>query len=266
MVQTEKQPVAFFENLSAIEKALSNKEVFLFLDYDGTLTPIVSSPEKAILSLEMRERVVAATKHLTVAIVSGRATDDVRLKVNIDNIFYAGSHGFEIVFPDGSIKINQEAQAMQPVIDSVFDALKKNLSHIHGALVEHVKYTISAHYRLVAQKDLEEFKGIVEKVLQNKNCLRMNSGKKVFEIRPDIDWDKGKAVRWIMKSLNFQRDKHIAFYIGDDTTDEDAFEVMQEGGVGVLVSDVKKQSKAQYCIKDPSEVLVLLDYLNKEKR
>jgi len=256
----EKNPLNFFENLDAIKRSVSNKDVFLFLDYDGTLTPIVDTPDLAVISDEMRDAVNKAASVMTTSIVSGRATDDVRSKVRLDGLFYAGSHGFEIVDPQGQVTVNEEAQEIRSTIDEVHGKLSQRLKGVEGALVEHVKYTISSHYRLVADKDFSKVKKAVDDILIEYPILRMTEGKKVFEIRPKIDWDKGRAVQWILKFLQYDEDKYIPVYIGDDTTDEDAFDVLDNKGFGILVAEPVRPTKARYVIADTKEVKRVLDF------
>ncbi|MCK4881987.1 MAG: trehalose-phosphatase [Candidatus Omnitrophica bacterium] len=261
MVYSEKQPVGFFEHLDGLKDQLARKDVFVFLDYDGTLTPIVDTPDLAVLSQEMREVVQRLARNYKVSIVSGRATDDVRGKVQIVGIFYAGSHGFEIVDPDGNVEISEEAQGIRHEIDKAHVKLSERLKGVEGALVEHVKYTISAHYRLVSDEDFPKVESAVEDILNEHPNLRKTSGKKVFEIRPKIDWHKGKAVEWILNVLGYSPDEHLAIYIGDDVTDEDAFAVLEEKGFGILVADKLRESKATYVIKNTQDVKKVLDFL-----
>jgi len=261
VVYSEKQPVNFFQHLDGLENQLAQKDVFVFLDYDGTLTPIVDTPDLAVLSPEMRETVKRLAQNCKVSIISGRATDDVRSKVQIDNIFFAGSHGFEIVDPDGKVEISKEAQAIRHVIDEVHQKLTSRLKDVKGALVEHVKYTISSHYRLVSDGDFPKVEKAVEDILNEYPNLRQTSGKKVFEIRPKIDWHKGKAVEWILNILGYRPDDHLAVYIGDDVTDEDAFAALEGKGFGILVADELRASKASYIIKDPQDVKKVLEFL-----
>ncbi|MCA9407794.1 MAG: trehalose-phosphatase [Candidatus Omnitrophica bacterium] len=261
MVQKKEQTLDFFKNLDEIKKRLSLKEIFVFLDYDGTLTPIVATPDLAILSKEMHDKIKILSQKRNVAIVSGRATDDVKDKVKIDGIFYAGSHGFEIVTPHGDVKINQQAKNIKNDIDSVYKELLEKLKEVSGSLVEHVKYTISVHYRLVEEKDFSKVEIAVNDIIKRYPNLRKTKGKKVFEIRPDIDWDKGKAVEWILGALKFDAKKQIAIYIGDDTTDEDAFKVLKDKGFGILVSENARETKAEYRINDTEEVKKALDFL-----
>ncbi len=265
MVHAEKQPVNFFEHLNGLEGELAQKDVFIFLDYDGTLTPIVATPDLAVLSGEMKEAVEKVSGHYKTSIVSGRATDDVRSKVQINDIFYAGSHGFEIVDPEGNVEISEEAQAIRSVIDEVHGKLSDRLKDVEGALVEHVKYTISAHYRLVSEEDFPKIEKAVEDILEEYPNLRKTSGKKVFEIRPKIDWHKGKAVDWILNVLGYDSSKHLAVYIGDDVTDEDAFAALKGKGFGILVAEEPRISKASYMIKDTKEVKKVLEFFIRAK-
>ena len=260
MVHSDKKPINFFEHLAELKKQIEQKDVFVFLDYDGTLTPIVATPDLAILSGEMREVVQKLSKNYKVSSVSGRATDDVRRKVQIDNIFYAGSHGFEIVDPQGGVRITEEAQAVTGLIDEVHAKLSGQLKDIKGALVEHVKYTISVHYRLVSEEDFPIIEKAVENILKEYPPLRKTEGKKVFEIRPKIDWDKGKAVEWILHVLGYTPEKHFAVYIGDDVTDEDAFAALKSKGAGILVDDEARDSQADYVIKDVHDVRKVLEF------
>ncbi len=257
-------PIKFFEHMDIVQDAMRGKAPVIFLDYDGTLTPIVATPDLAILSEDMREAVRCLSARCTVAIVSGRATDDVRSKVGLSGFFYAGSHGFEIVDPSGNVKVNEQAAAIRPVIDAVQRTLAQRVQHIPGALIEHVKYTVSCHYRLITEEHVAEFEQIVSETMAEYPQLRMTHGKKVFELRPDIAWDKGKAVDWILGVLNFDPQTQIAVYIGDDTTDEDAFTILAQRGVGILVANPAKDSAAKFVVDDVGQVKKVLEFLSLE--
>jgi len=265
VVQPEKKPVKLFEHLDEFRALLGQKDVFIFLDYDGTLTPIVDTPDLAVLSPAMRATAQNLATHYKVSIVSGRATDDVQSKVQIDGIFYAGSHGFEIVDPLGNVTVNESARAVPGVIDRIHRQLSEALKGVKGALVEHVKYTLSAHYRLVSEQDFPRVRSAVAKILEEYPDFRRTDGKKVFEIRPRIDWDKGKAVDWILNVLRFDPAAHLAVYVGDDVTDEDAFAALEGKGIGILVADPPRASKARYCINDTADVQKLLEFFVRRK-
>lgn len=254
-------PIKFFDNQEAVQRMMAGKEPVIFLDYDGTLTPIVATPDLAVIADEMRDTVKRLSRRRKVSIVSGRATDDVRSKVKIDGIFYAGSHGFEIIDPQGQVTINEEAKQIRSTVDEIQQKISERVAHIEGALIENVKYTVSCHYRLVADERFGEFEKIVDETLAEYPGMRKTRGKKVFELRPRIDWDKGKAVNWILNVLNFDPARQVAVYVGDDATDEDAFKVLDEKGFGVLVADSARESAAKYVVKDVEEVQKVLEIL-----
>ncbi len=231
----------------------SDKKIVFFLDYDGTLTPIVERPELAIINEQMRELVKKLCEKFTTAIVSGRMREDVEKLARVEGIFYAGSHGFDIL-GKGVSMIQPKAKETIPVVDKVTGELKAALSDIEGIIIEEKKFSVAVHYRLVKEEHLSKIKEVVEKAVDENDALRLMCGKMVFEILPAIDWNKGKAVRWIMKALGLSWEDHAVFYIGDDTTDEDAFRAVNSRGVGILVSDEERKSAAQFRLASPDEV------------
>lgn len=239
------------------------KPVFFF-DYDGTLTPIVERPELAVMSQDMRGVLQGVVKKFTTAVVSGRFREVVENFVKIEGIFYAGSHGFDIKGPKFSL-IQPEAEKTIPLIAKITEELHKNLDSIEGLLVEEKKFSVAVHYRLVdEQQYLSTIKSFVEGIVKANPSLRLMHGKKVFEILPAIDWNKGKAIRWIMQALNLNWEQHSVIYIGDDTTDEDAFRTVRTRGTGILVSEEEKASCADFKLATPSEVKKLLEMIIKE--
>ncbi|MCK5342545.1 MAG: trehalose-phosphatase [Candidatus Heimdallarchaeota archaeon] len=238
-----------------------NKPVF-FLDYDGTLTPIVDRPELAVISQQMKDTVANTAKKFTTAIVSGRMREDVENLVGIDGLFYVGSHGFDIL-GGGVSMIQAQAQQTIPVVTDVIEWLKKEVGSIEGVIIEEKKFSTAVHYRLVADENLEKIEKAVLHVIENHKELHLMRGKMVYEILPNIDWNKGKAVRWIMKALNISWDNSMIVYVGDDTTDEFAFRAVRGLGIGILVSDKSGPSAAQYQLSTPDEVLKLFEKLLK---
>ena len=234
----------------------TKQKMTFFLDYDGTLTPIVESPELAILSPDMKEIVEDLARIHTVAIVSGRMREDVQNLVGIKDIFYAGSHGFDIEGPGGFSMIHQQAKKTIPLISLIIERLKESLNNIKGVLIEEKKFSVAVHYRKVKQlTDLSFIEETVNSIVQEYAQLRILQGKKVFEILPDIDWDKGKAVRWIMKALDIHWKSSSVFYLGDDTTDEYAFRTIITRGTTIIVSDdVSKVSTADFQLQSPEKV------------
>jgi len=234
------------------EIARHGRRLAVFLDYDGTLTPIVSHPEKALLSDSMRQALQSLVLQAPVAILSGRDLDDVRQRVNIGAIVYAGSHGFDIAGPRGLRK--EMAMEFLLRLDMVEQELGKQLAGIAGARVERKRFSIAAHYRNANASEVPKVDRAVSEVAARHRELRKMDGKKVYELLPDIDWDKGKALLWLLENQGLERAKVRPIYIGDDRTDEDAFRALGQRGVGILVSEQPRPTSARYSLKDPAEV------------
>jgi len=224
----------------------------VFLDYDGTLTPIVSRPDRALLMDSTRAILRTLAAKMPVAILSGRDLNDVRKRVDIDRIVYAGSHGFDIAGPRGVRR--QEATEFLPALDFAEKELREKLAGIAGALIERKRFSIAAHYRNVNESDVSKVEQCVNEVAERHRELRKMDGKKVYEMLPGVDWDKGKAVLWLLKTLGLERAKGRPIYIGDDRTDEDAFSALEKSGVGILVSEQPRSTAARYALKNPAEV------------
>jgi trehalose-phosphatase len=229
-----------------------DRSLAVFLDYDGTLTPIVSHPEKALLSDSMRQTLQALAARTSVAILSGRDLDDVRQRVNIVAIVYAGSHGFDIAGPRGLRK--EVATEFLPKLDMVEKELGKELAGVPGAHLERKRFSIAAHYRNVKESDVPKLERAVSEVAARHPELRTIAGKKVYELQPNIDWDKGRALMWLLESLRLDQQEMFPIYIGDDLTDEDAFRAVLNRGAGIVVSEEPRPTAASYSLKDPKEV------------
>ncbi|KAK1430547.1 hypothetical protein QVD17_13366 [Tagetes erecta] len=259
------------------------KKIVIFLDYDGTLSPIVDDPNRAFMSIDMYSAVKGVAKYFPTAIISGRSRDQVYELVGLTELFYAGSHGMDIIFPakDTSsanltncirstdkqgkeVNLFQPAREFIPMINEVFRTLVEVTKDIPGAFVENHKFCTSVHYRNVNEKSWPMIAQCVHDVLKDYPRLTLTHGRKVLEIRPLIDWDKGKAVEFLLESLGLSNINDVLpIYIGDDRTDEDAFKVLREGnrGYGILVSSVPKESKAFLSLRDTLEVKEFLKSL-----
>jgi trehalose-phosphatase len=249
--------------IGEIIRWLEGKQTALFLDYDGTLTPIVERPEQADLSPQMRAILKILAERCTVAIVSGRGLNDVQGRVALEGLYYAGSHGFEIDGPKQERLRSEKGSEALPVLNEAENHLRSRLAGIEGVLVERKKYSIAVHYRRVAPEQVEMVENKLDEVLKAQGGLRKGRGKKVFELQPDVEWDKGRAVLWLMEKLGLHDETGRPIYIGDDVTDEDAFRVLQERGVGIVVhGGEERPSFAHYGLVDPDEVLAFLRNLS----
>jgi len=224
------------------------------LDYDGTLTPIVKRPEDAVMSEDMRKVLKGLSSVSTLAIVSGRDRKTVMDFVKLDELIYAGSHGFDITMPGGKGHQHEDAKKALPLLDKIEKTLEDDIKDVKGAQVERKLFSIAVHYRNVDEKEVGKVEGIVSKVLKNNDKLKKGLGKKVIELQPNIEWHKGKAVLWLLKALKLEGEENIPLYVGDDITDENAFRTLQRLGLGILVGDHGDFSAAHYSLKDVDEV------------
>ncbi len=235
---------------------------FLFLDYDGTLTPIVKKPTLAILSVPRRRSLKKASKNkrIKIAVVSGRKLSDLKQKVNIKGIYYAGNHGFEIEGPNIKV-IHPKAKKIIPTLKKINSKLKSALKGIKGIIVEDKALTLSLHYRLAGKKDLRKIDRIFHSVTAPYKNIRITHGKKVYEVRPKVKWDKGQAVLWLIKKLA-EKTKAVPIYIGDDVTDEDAFKALKRKGITLRVGR-SRTSCAQRFLRNVNSVYKFIESLQK---
>ena len=165
--------------------------ILLLSDYDGTLTPIVSRPEEAILSPEVREKLCALAQKPTssVGIISGRSLSELKSMVAIEGIYYAGNHGLEIEGP-GIKFVSQPAELARATIKDLARQLSAALDSIAGVIVEDKGLSLSVHYRLVKKSEENLVAVTFQQVISpslNEGKVRVSSGKKVWEVRPPID-------------------------------------------------------------------------------
>ncbi|KAL5556003.1 hypothetical protein UlMin_038239 [Ulmus minor] len=257
--------------------ASKGKQIVMFLDYDGTLSPIVEDPDQAFMSEGMRKTVRKLARCFPTAIVSGRCRDKVYGFVQLAELYYAGSHGMDIKGPAKGSKYKkgnqgvlfQPASEFLPMIDEVYKQLVEKTKTTPGAIVENNKFCVSVHYRCVEEKKWNDLAQQVKSVIKEFPKLRLSQGRKVLEIRPTIKWDKGKALEFLLESLGFANCTDVfPVYIGDDRTDEDAFKILRERGqgFGILVSKFPKDTNASYSLQEPTEVMSFLQKLVEWKR
>lgn len=250
------------ENIETIFKTLGDKKPSLFLDYDGTLTPIVSNPDEALLSEENKEIITRLSQNIPVSVVSGRDRKDLRSKVMIDSVYYAGSHGFDITGPNNLEMQHESEHEVLPSLNKAEKNLNERLENIPGAKVERKKYAIAVHYRNVDEKDVQFVKDTVFEELDRHESLKKGLGKKIIELKPNLDWHKGRALDWLLENLDWNPKEYYPVFIGDDITDEDGFEAIQGKGLGIIVGGHDERTAASYRLNDTRDVTVFLKRLN----
>ncbi len=231
------------------------KHIFLFFDYDGTLTPIVSVPHKATIPVSVRNSLKKIKKHsrVTLAIVSGRSLKDAKKKVGIKDIIYAGNHGLEIEGNDLGLPKRFKPGYFSPEIKKIETVLKKEFHGLKGIKIENKGATLSLHFRQargVKEETIEKKFNIALSPYLKSDRIKTGRGKKVLEVRPGLLWDKGKAVSLILK----KKGKGLVFYLGDDVTDMDAFRAIKGRGVSIFVGRRSAKTGADYYLKNPREV------------
>lgn len=237
--------------------------MLLLSDYDGTLTPIVDRPEFATLSDSCRDllRTLSCQKNITLGIVSGRALSDLNERVGLTGLVYAGNHGLEIKGP-GITFVSPLAEETKLVLRVVHQVLVKALDSISGTIVENKGLTLSVHFRSVEEARQEEVKTIFNRLIgsaRHLGMIRVTTGKKVLEVRPPVNWHKGKAIQLLMKRYGKggRESGLLPIYIGDDLTDEDGFKFIENYGDGISVlidEEGKRETNARYWLRSPQEV------------
>ncbi|MDW7773881.1 MAG: trehalose-phosphatase [Desulfobulbaceae bacterium] len=245
----------------AIFKLLRQGTLAVFLDYDGTLTPIVRDPSEARLDHRTRQALQKLAEHLFVAVISGRGLADVRNSVGLENLVYAGSHGFEVSGSKGYFEEEAEKNTYLAALEKAEQELNPFAADLAGVTIERKPFAIAVHYRQAAEDTVPALREKVDGIARRFAELKKTTGKKIFELRPDVDWDKGKALQSMLAQFFTDCSRVTPLYIGDDTTDEDAFRSIADNGISILVSDRPPRTAARYVLRDPSEVTIFLERL-----
>lgn len=230
--------------------------VLLLFDYDGTLTPIAAFPDDATLSEQARQRLsaLAGMDRFMVGIVSGRGLPDLEEMVSVPGLVYAGNHGLEIK-GGGLDFVHPEATAFEALLVEVTELLERELADVPGILVDNKKLTLTVHFRnspdsYAAQVDDTVVAATARYVEAGQ--MKITRGKKVVEVRPNLDWGKGKAIEKIRESCG---GSSLPVFFGDDQTDEEGFAAVQNaGGIAVFVGPARESTVALHRLDTPAEV------------
>lgn len=242
------------EQFTSVRERIGSRRIAVFLDYDGTLTPIVDRPDQAILSAGMRAALKALSQRCPVIVISGRGREEIAQMVGLDTLIYAGAHGFDIAGPQGMRHQPSDVQDVLPALHAAAGELQERLGAIPGILIEDKTFAVAIHYRLVPETEITAVAGTVDAVMAAHAGLRKTLGKKIFELRPDVDWDKGRAVLWLLHALDLDHEDSVPLYIGDDVTDYDAFRDLRGRGLSFLVTEEPDPGPADYRLKDTDDV------------
>jgi trehalose-phosphatase len=206
-----------------------------------------------------------------VCVVSGRDRKVVQQLMGIDDLVVAGSHGFDIWSPQGGSIEREEGVGFAELLGQVTCRLREEVGSLEGALIEPKRSSVALHYRLVPDAERTRIDAVVEAVLaEHPDELKVTPGKMVYEIQPKVDWDKGRAVLYLLEALGLDREEVMPFYLGDDITDEHAFKTLATRGIGILVGDAGdpelggRSTGADYVLASMEEVERFLNGLARE--
>lgn len=242
-------------------------QILLFLDYDGTLTPIVARPEMAVLSSQAREILKQISHHslFKLAIISGRSLSEIKTLLGLENITYVGNHGLEIECspcycqersPETTTFIHPIAKEFKPRLKRLEQRLRERLAGIDGVLIENKGLTLSIHYRLAKETAVKKIRKLFLEAIEYgdaRDKLQVTEGKKVLEVRPPVEWNKGEAIERLLEI--YGTPGSLPIFAGDDVTDEDGFRVLQRvGGISIFVGEDKASSAADYYLDSPEQL------------
>lgn len=222
-----------------VRRRADGKHLVVLLDFDGTLCEFDADPQAVQLPVARRELILGLQRRATIAIVSGRRLADVRQRVGVDGAVVAGLHGLEIEGL-GDRFVHPDMEKARAAVADVSDGLRAIADKLPGAFVEDKGASVALHYRetdLSAQRTAVEAFGVIAAPLIERGVLRLMRGSYVLELLPNIDWNKGHAVQWILARVEQQKGPVFAVYIGDDVTDQDAIAAVESEGLAIAASD-----------------------------
>jgi alpha,alpha-trehalase len=243
--------------LEAIDEIIEKKgerNILFFFDFDGTLAPIGPDPDKVELQQNTKVQLKNLAEDFPVAIVSGRDRADIESKIGIENLYYAGSHGFDISGPNNTSHLHSEADRLVPLIEEIGALFKEKMIEYEEVWVEQKKFAVAIHYRMADEDTVKKVHEEIRASMEDKDDLIWEEGKGMVEIKPAVDWHKGKAVLWLIEHLQMDTEKSLPLYLGDDTTDEDAFRALKGKGSSILVDGNSQQTDADYLLESQRDV------------
>ena len=241
-----------------INNLKNKKNPAFFLDYDGTLTPIVKKPELAKLSKSKIKYIKKLSSQYFTAIITGRSLTDIKKFIPINTLVFAGSHGFEIQYKNKKIEILKISK-FKKELNAIRKIIYTHIKPLKNIIIEEKKISIAIHYRLVKKtNDIKFIKNTIKKIKKEYPSFKLLKGKKVYEFLPNLNWNKGKAILSIMKLFGINFNSNTVIYIGDDKTDEYAFRMIKNRGVTILVSNKKTKTNAKFRVRNTEEVINFL--------
>lgn len=221
-----------------VHDARGDRRLALLLDFDGTLCEFQPDPQAVFLPDERRTILQGLQTRAVVGLVSGRRLEDVRSRAGLENVPVAGLHGLEIE-GFGEHFVHPELEHASEAVATASRQLDEVAARIPGSFVERKGASVALHFRLAdAAGRRAATAAFAETVAPHVDGggLRVLRGSNVFELLPDIDWNKGHAVQWMVERIR-REGEPLVVYIGDDVTDQYALDVVADmGGVAIAAS------------------------------
>jgi len=227
-------------------------------DYDGVLAPITTDPARATMSDQLTGslRTLAARGNVAVAVVSGRALADLTDRVDVDDVVFAGNHGLELS-RDGERTVQEDAAQLGDTLAGICSRLRRAVADVPGCRVEDKELTLSVHVRETPAEHVAAVRQAVSDAVSAQPEFEVSEGKQVLEVRPAVGHDKGTAMTRLVAE---HPSDWLPLYLGDDTTDEDAFEAIQPEGVGIHVG-TREDTAARYRLPSQEQVPAFVSWL-----
>ncbi|XP_055600959.1 uncharacterized protein LOC129749878 [Uranotaenia lowii] len=241
----------------------SEDRVAILLDFDGTLAELTSHPDLSAMTPEMRLVLanLAASKKVFLSIISGRHVDGLKAKVGIDNIIYSGNHGLEVLYQNGSRHNQGISKELADNFSKMVNQLTTELAH-DGAWVENKNVSLTFHHRAVDPSLVPELDARAKQIIESYG-YRANSAHAAVEAKPPIDWNKGFAAEYILRT-SFDPDwkNRKVIFAGDDTTDEDAMKAIKGYGRSFRITkDPNLKTYADYKIPSVTSIYHMLKWI-----
>ncbi len=255
-----------WQDLSLITTILENsRTIILFLDFDGTLTPIVKSRGKVNLSFQSRNLLqeLSNKSNLFMAIISGRKLEDIKKMVGLSNLTYGGNHGLEWSIFDRTDSYPIPEKTLS-TLKEILQQLNKIAFQFSGVHIYDKEPVLSLHYRSADRKHIPaiklQFANTLKPYIENE-IISVMPGKMSFEVCPKVEWNKGYLAQLLTEKISIKTKKApLVIAIGDDTTDEDMFKKLGQGITIKVGKSIK--SEAQYYLKDVRDVIKFLTQIN----